>query len=147
MKEWTIDTWVFYRADEGDIDAAELLLSVARNHKIVLDYEGAIESEYSRFFKSAKSRFIAECYKLLANRGAKVFYSGKLPQRHERALLRLKFDRSDLPFVAVASKSKDKLLVSEDSDYTPIICDYLSRQLQVQVLKVAQAVNLAIHDP
>jgi len=30
----------------------------------------------------------------------------------------MKFDRSDLPFVAVAFQSKDKLLVSEDSDYT-----------------------------
>jgi predicted nucleic acid-binding protein len=39
----------------------------------------------------------------------------------------MKFDRSDLPFVAVAFQSKDKLLVSEDSDYTQKVCDYLQQ--------------------
>jgi predicted nucleic acid-binding protein len=55
----------------------------------------------------------------------------------------MKFDRSDLPFVAVAFQSKDKLLVSEDSDYTQKVCDYLQQQLQVKVLSLSQALKLA----
>jgi len=55
----------------------------------------------------------------------------------------MKFDRSDLPFVAVAFQSKDKLLVSEDSDYTQQVCDYLQQQLQVKVLALSQALKLA----
>jgi predicted nucleic acid-binding protein len=55
----------------------------------------------------------------------------------------MKFDRSDLPFVAVASKSKDKLLVSEDSDYTQKVCNYLQQQLQVKVLSLSQALGIA----
>lgn len=99
------------------------------------------------FFDMAKSPFITSCYRLLAGRGAKVFYSGKLPKRHEKALLKLKFDRADFPFVAVASRSKDKLLVSEDSDYTKAVQDYLQQHLQVQVLPVKEALDRARGDP
>jgi hypothetical protein len=48
-----------------------------------------------------------------------------------------------LPFVAVAFRSKDKLLVSEDSDYTQHVCGYLQQQLQVKVLSLSQALKLA----
>ena len=81
--------------------------------------------------------------KRLRDRKAIIFRSGKLPPIHQGALLRMKFDRSDLPFVAVAFQSKDKLLVSEDSDYTQQVCDYLQQQLQVKVLALSQALKLA----
>jgi hypothetical protein len=48
-----------------------------------------------------------------------------------------------LPFVAVAFRSKDKLLVSEDSDYTQHVCGYLQQQLRVKVLALSQALKLA----
>jgi len=87
--------------------------------------------------------------KRLRDRKATIFRSGKLPSVHERALLRMNFDRSDLPFVGVAHRSKDKLLVSEDSDYTQQVCDYLQQQLQVKVLSLPQALEIAenIQDP
>jgi predicted nucleic acid-binding protein len=81
--------------------------------------------------------------KRLRDRKAIIFRSGKLPPIHQGALLRMKFDRSDLPFVAVAFQSKDKLLVSEDSDYTQKVCDYLQQQLQVKVLSLSQALEIA----
>jgi hypothetical protein len=81
--------------------------------------------------------------KRLHDRKAIIFRSGKLPPIHQGALLRMKFDRSDLPFVAVAFRSKDKLLVSEDSDYTQHVCGYLQQQLQVKVLSLSQALKLA----
>ncbi len=147
MKEWTVDTWVLYEAGSFNYEALELLFLVGRMHKVAFDYEGHIAREYNRCLQRCRNPLLGKWLENLKRRKAMVFYSGKLIHRHEQALLRLKFDRSDFPFVAVASRSKDKLLVSEDSDYTDIVCDYLSRELQVQVLKVNQASNLATHDP
>ena len=143
MREWTIDTWVLYEADRGDFDALDFLLAVLRHHRVVFDHERHIEQEYQRCLKQTRNRYLEEWFKRLIARQARVFYSGRLPSRHERALLRMKFDRSDLPFVAVAFQSKDKLLVSEDSDYTQKVCDYLQQQLQVKVLSLSQALEIA----
>ncbi|MEJ7613598.1 MAG: hypothetical protein SQA66_08160 [Candidatus Fervidibacter sacchari] len=149
MREWTIDTWVLYKVDEGNFDALDFLLAVLRHHKVVFDHERHIEQEYQRCLKRTRNRYLEEWFKRLIARQARVFYSGRLPNRHERALLRMNFDRSDLPFVGVAHRSKDKLLVSEDSDYTQQVCDYLQQQLQVKVLSLPRALEIAenIQDP
>jgi predicted nucleic acid-binding protein len=143
VREWTIDTWVLYKVDEGDFDALDFLLAVLRHHRVVFDYERHIEQEYQRCLKRTRNRYLEEWFKRLIARQARVFYSGGLPSRHKQALLRMKFDRSDLPFVAVAFRSKDKLLVSEDSDYTQHVCGYLQQQLRVKVLSLSQALKLA----
>ncbi|MEZ8216915.1 hypothetical protein B0813_000452 [Candidatus Fervidibacteria bacterium JGI MDM2 SSWTFF-3-K9] len=149
VREWTIDTWVLYKVDEGNFDALDFLLAVLRHHKVVFDHERHIEQEYQRCLKRTRNRYLEEWFKRLITRQARVFYSGRLPNRHERALLRMNFDRSDLPFVGVAHRSKDKLLVSEDSDYTQQVCDYLQQQLQVKVLSLPRALEIAenIQDP
>jgi len=149
VREWTIDTWVLYKVDEGNFDALDFLLAVLRHHKVVFDHERHIEQEYQRCLKRTRNRYLEEWFKRLIARQARVFYSGRLPNRHERALLRMNFDRSDLPFVGVAHRSKDKLLVSEDSDYTQQVCDYLQQQLQVKVLSLPRALEIAenIQDP
>ncbi|MFA0784009.1 hypothetical protein [Fervidibacter sacchari] len=149
MREWTIDTWVLYKVDEGNFDALDFLLAVLRHHKVVFDHERHIEQEYQRCLKRTRNRYLEEWFKRLIARQARVFYSGRLPNRHERALLRMNFDCSDLPFVGVAHRSKDKLLVSEDSDYTQQVCDYLQQQLQVKVLSLPRALEIAenIQDP
>ena len=143
MREWTIDTWVLYKVDEGNFDALDFLLAVLRHHKVVFDHERHIEQEYQRCLKRTRNRYLEEWFKRLIARKARVFYSSKLPNRHEKALLGMNFDRSDLPFVGVAYRSKDKLLVSEDSDYTQKVCDYLQQQLQVKVSPLSQAIKLA----
>jgi len=143
VKEWTIDTWVLYRVDEQDFDALEFLLIVLRQHRVVFDHERKIEQEYQRCLRRTRNRYLEEWFKRLVSRKARVFYSSKLDRRHEQALLRLKFDESDFPFVAVASRSKDKLLVSEDSDYTQQVCNYLQSQLKVQVLSLAKALEVS----
>ena len=149
MREWTIDTWVLYKVDEGNFDALDFLLAVLRHHKVVFDHERHIEQEYQRCLKRTRNRYLEEWFKRLIARQARVFYSGRLPNRHERALLRMNFDCSDLPFVGVAHRSKDKLLISEDSDYTQQVCDYLQQQLQVKVLSLPRALEIAenIQDP
>ena len=69
---------------------------------------------------------------------------GRLPNRHRRHLTdRLKFDRDDLPFVAVASRGSSKLLATEDSDYDTQVRDYLSSALGVSVLNTAAALERA----
>jgi len=143
MREWTIDTWVLYKVGEGDFDALDFLLAVLRHHKVVFDHERHIEQEYQRCLKRTRNRHLEEWFKRLIARRKRVFYSCRLPNRYEQALIGMKFDRSDLPFVGVAYRSKDKLLVSEDSDYTQQVCDYLQQQLQVKVLSLSQALKVA----
>jgi predicted nucleic acid-binding protein len=134
---------VLYKVDEGDFDALDFLLAVLRHHRVVFDCERHIEQEYQRCLKRTRNRYLEEWFKRLIACQARVFYSGGLPDRHKQALLCMKFDRSNLPFVAVAFRSKDKLLVSEDSDYTQHVCGYLQQQLRVKVLSLSQALKLA----
>jgi len=144
VKEWTIDTWVLYKVNEGDLDAHTFLIFILKHrHRIVFDQEGHIANEYKRCFQQHNNKFLFKWFEALKRHNAIMFYSGKLSQEHKQALLRMKFDPSDLVFVAVASRSKDKLLVSEDSDYTPAVCNYLKQNLQVQVLKLTEATELA----
>jgi hypothetical protein len=142
VKEWTVDTWVLYQAEE-DWSALTLLVLIAEHHCILFDQEGHIAREYESCLQRTGSLVLRNWLKRLRDRKAIIFRSGKLPPIHQGALLRMKFDRSDLPFVAVASRSKDKLLVSEDSDYTQKVCDYLQQQLQVKVLSLSQALEIA----
>jgi hypothetical protein len=139
VKEWTIDTWVLYQVNKGDLDALTFLLVVLRHHKVVFDHERHIEREYKRCLKKTRNGYLERWFERLIARQATVFYSGKLPNRHETALLRMKFDRADLPFVGVSFHSKDKLLVSEDNDYTSEVRNYLKQNLQVTVLSLSLA--------
>lgn len=105
MRELTIDTWVLYRANEGDLSAWRLLFLVL-DHKVVFDHEGCIAAEYGHCLGRTNNSLLGKWLETLKRERKMVFYSGKLPRRHEQALLRLKFDRSDLPFVAVAFKKQ-----------------------------------------
>jgi len=138
---------VLYKVDEGDFDALDFLLAVLRHHRVVFDHERHIEQEYQRCLKQTRNRYLEEWFKRLIARQARVFYSGRLPSRHERVLLQMKFDRADFPFVAVAFRSKDKLLVSEDSDYTWSLCIYLETELRVHVLPIHKALNCVAGQP
>jgi len=67
--------------------------------------------------------------------------------RHEDGLVSiLRFDRADLVFVGVASNGPDRLIVSEDSDYSPEVRTYLETNLGVLVLSVREALDRAL-DP
>jgi hypothetical protein len=48
--------------------------------------------------------------------------------------------------VGVVSRTKDKFLVSEESDYNVAVKEYLNRQLGIRVLTVSEALELA-QDP
>jgi len=70
--------------------------------------------------------------------------SGRVSAVHTRELLdRLSFDRSDLVFVGVAAEGPDRIIVSEDSDYSSEVRSYLLSEMGVAVVSVEDAIALA----
>lgn len=144
--EWVIDTGTLIRAfsvsEDFDLDAMEFALSVLRRHRVALDFQGNIEGEYLRNLRG--SRQFWAWWSTLWENNKVVHRDGRLPNRYRRHLTdRLKFDRDDLPFVAVASRGDFKLLATEDSDYDAHVRDYLSSALGVAVLNTAAALERA----
>jgi len=81
----------------------------------------------------------------MLSRSNKIYWrTGKLSNKHESELIDgLGFDRSDLVFVALASEGPNKLLVAEESDYTPEVKSYLAKKLGVSVLTIEEALAIA----
>ena len=149
--EWVIDTWVLYQVDSQDsVKAATACRFLATiflrgQHKVAIDMntESKIQREYERCFSKVKNDFPRKWWKYIKDFKL-TFHSGKLAGRHVDYLTnRLGFDKGDLPFVGVASKTRSKLLVSEDSDYTPQMQEYLKNNLQVRVMSVDEADSCA----
>lgn len=147
--EWVLDTWVLrVAADVSDdlaLDALALLREILEHHSIALDAEGHIWREYQR--NIAPKSHVEKWWALMVSRGRTVRCSGKLDRRPEEHLLEsLKFHNDDLPFVGVACKTKSRLLVAEESDYTDQVAQYLKLELGVQVLGIRDALNI-VRDP
>jgi hypothetical protein len=145
VKDWTIDTWVLYQIDDPDNLHAENFLMQVLNKKnlVVLDREGNIEKQYRECIFSPKvSRpFLRKWFKNIQKKNLIYYFEGRLTNKHEQDLLNLKFDRSDIPFVAVCYQTTSKDLVTEDSDfYTVQVKTYLNKEMQIQVLTIQQAV-------
>jgi predicted nucleic acid-binding protein len=144
--EWVIDTNILYKASDFDLLAQHFLTTVATGtrveHKVAVDFEGNIQREYERCFNRTKAinQFPQKWWKRIKDSSKLTFHSGKLPKKHKDGLLqRLGFDNDDLPFVGVASKTKGKLLVAEESGYTPQVREYLKNDLRVQVMSIEEA--------
>ena len=145
-QEWIIDTTILVHAckptEESHLDAQEFVQVVRRLHTIALDSQGHMRGEYERNLGDNSSFRL--WWDAVWNAGKAVRRDGRLPNRHRRHLTdRLKFDRDDLPFVAVASRGSSKLLATEDSDYDSQVRDYLSSALGVSVLNTAAALERA----
>jgi len=148
-KVWTIDTWVLYKAAELDFDAITLLSNVRTRHFVAFDYEGHIRSEYESCKRRTSrqqreypgSTIIEKWLAELIRRKAIFNNSGLLQERHRQHLEQLKFDPSDMPFVAVCYRTPDKLLVAEESDYNETVTKYLRDQMGIQVLTISQALE------
>ncbi|RMG49111.1 MAG: hypothetical protein D6723_14325 [Acidobacteria bacterium] len=140
-KEWTIDTSVLYKAAETNPYAMRFLLNILieKKHSVAFDTEGHIQIEYRNCLNKTNDTHIRKWYTHVIAKKA-VFFSGQLPKKHKKKLLnQYKFDRSDLPFVAVCQQTGSKLLVSEDSDYTPQVKTYLGDELGIRVLTIEEA--------
>lgn len=142
--EWVIDAFVLYKACDHS-DASKLLLALSfllkalKNDIIAFDYQNHILNEYLPCIKADK--ILQKWYKQLKDRGKMSFYDGELNEKNRKDLIdKFSFDRSDHPYVAVASKTKDKTIVTEDSDYTPNVIAYLRNNLSVSVIEINRAV-------
>lgn len=145
MKQWVVDTWVIEKCNDFSDDEClyciKFLVTILDEDVLCLDVECDIEKEYYRYIKSGT--FLSRWwYRMVREKGQVYFFSNKLSSKHERYLVdRLGFDRSDIKFVGVASKTKDNLLVSGDSDYNEKICDYLCNELAITVMCPAKALS------
>ncbi len=146
---WTIDTCVLYRAADADVNAAYFLLAILqKGHAVTLDDEGFIEQQYRRCLRRVKRerrsefRLVDKWFVQAVGKLAQKF-SGKLPRRHQIKLEKLRFHRKDWPFVGVCAKTGSKSLVSEDSDYTEKVREYLEEQMEVHVLSVKDSLKIA----
>ena len=80
--------------------------------------------------------------RILRNTQVITRYSGNLDNRHKEALKKLKFHNDDWPFVAVCACTKDKNLISEESDYNDKVKEYLQKKMEVHVLSIKDSLNL-----
>lgn len=140
--DWTIDTGILYQAAAADMDATYLLLRILRQaHNVAFDHDGHIQREYRRCVESTSNPLLRKWVRACADKLA-VFYTGKLNSRQKQALNDLSFDRDDWPFVGVSSRTESGNLVSEDSDYTSKVTEYLSAQLGICVRDIATALAI-----
>ena len=148
-RDWTIDTWVLYRAGGYDMPALELLHRILRkNNYLLLDHEENIEKEYRKcfnFYRNVSPQACKALEKWFADIISKAvkYFSGILEDRHERALTKRRFDRDDWAFVAVCARGNDKILVSEESDYSPEVCEYLKTNMGVSVIAIIAALEVS----
>jgi len=146
--EWVIDTNVLVDADNVGNDALDFMVQVKHRHQLVLDYEGEIRNEYQKQImarKIAPNGFVIKWLKYMNGRSDKiVFYSKTVRKQYAQKYLinKLNFDSNDLKFVGVASRSKDKCLVTEDcSDYDADVKDYLLSKLDITVFDTSGALT------
>lgn len=149
--QWVLDTWVLATASDPHnskaLDALSLLNEILHKHSVVLDIEGEILNEYKRHLYVSHQTHVKQWWTQMQLKGKYSFVTSKLNQRPKHHLLnKLSFHSDDIKFVGVASNSKDKLLVSEDSHYTPEVRQYVYKSLRVHVMDLSEA-NDRARDP
>ncbi len=143
MAELVLDTWALKISQDCNhakaLQTLSLLEEIKQGHQITLDHGRSVLAQY--FNNTPANSHAGQWLKLILSRSNKIFWrTGRLSNRHEVELVEgLGFDTSDLIFVALASEGPDKLLVAEESDYTPEIKEYLADNLGVSVLTIEEA--------
>jgi hypothetical protein len=147
VAEWVLDTWALKIAQDCNhaksLQVLTLLEQIKQEHRITIDHGRRVLTEY--FNNTPGNTHAGQWLKLMLSRSNKLFFrTGRLSNHHESELIDgLKFDRSDLVFVALASEGPDKLLVAEESDYTPEVKQYLASELGISVLTIEEALETA----
>lgn len=145
MKEWVVDTWVLATCNDTDcdgcLDCLDFLANLLRKGKLCLDTEEDIDKEYDPYIKP-RTYLFWWWNRMTGQVGHLCRKSNTLAGRHERKLVNtLHFDSDDIKFVGVASKSRDKIIVSGDSDYNETVCSYLQGMLGIEVMNPSSALN------
>jgi hypothetical protein len=147
VAEWVLDTWVLQIAQDCNhaksLQTLSLLEEIKKKHVIAVDHGRRVQTEY--FNNTLGRTHAGQWLSLMHSRSGKIYFrSGKLSNRHETELIEgMRFDRSDLVFVALASEGPDKFLVAEESDYSPEIKKHLAQELGVSVLTIEEAEEMA----
>ena len=146
MKQWVVDTWVLERCNDFSsndcLDCISFLCIILDYGTVCLDTEREIEAEYYRYIRSGT--FLSRWWhRIVREKGQIYYFSNKLSNKHKVHLVNnLNFDQSDVKFVGVASKTRNRLLTSGDSDYNKDICNYLFNELTIRVICPKEAVHL-----
>jgi hypothetical protein len=158
-RTWVLDAWVLgvladgLKADASLPETSRVGAGVAflhqmesAGHRVAVDSEGKIEREYRD--RMAGCRWLQHWWARMQRVAGRVHRRpSNLERRHSEHLLHdLEFHYDDLPYVAVASQVSNTLLVSEDSDYTEAVKDYLKRELGLAVLTLNDALE-QVRDP
>jgi len=141
-REWVVDTCVLRISqdphDPRSLDALALLHLIKASDRLAVDHGRAIVKQYMKHVppKSHAGQWLKS---MLSRADKVIFYPACLCARHRSALSALHFDPDDLVFVATASESVDKKLVSEDSDYSQTVMQYLEQNLGIHVLSIKES--------
>ena len=129
--DWVIDTDVLVQADrfENDhehwVNVSQLLANIRElQHSLVVDFDHKILGEY--YSNLARSGWVVKWLGYLTARGQVRQVSGDLPNSIYRGLRSLKFDVDDDVFIGVTTRTTDKHLLAEESDYSPEVTSFLS---------------------
>jgi len=125
------------------LETLALLHEIKSHHKIALDHGRSILREYFRNLDG--NSHAGQWVKITIARADKTMWrAGKVPQRHSQVLLmELKFDPSDIVFVGVAYETPDRVIVTEDSDYSTPVRNYLLSEMGINVLSIGEALRKA----
>src|SRR5260370_19949340 len=128
------------------METLALLHEIKLHHKIALDHGRSILQEYFRNLNGGSHA--GQWVRITLARADKTMWrTGKVPHRHKQVLLtELAFDPSDIVFVGVAYQSSDRIIVTEDSDYSTAVKTYLSDEMGISVLSINEALEKA-QDP
>jgi hypothetical protein len=125
------------------LETLALLHEIRSHHKIALDHGRTILREYFRNLDG--NSHAGQWVRITVARADKTMWrAGKVPRRHSQVLLtELKFDPSDIVFVGVAYETVDRIIVTEDSDYSSEVRKYLSKEMGINVVSVSEALEKA----
>ncbi len=142
-KYLVIDTWVLEKAStprnnptETQIEiqskAVELLARiVSQCHRVVLDYDGEILSEYSRHIRG----FVGEWLQMVMK------YPQKMQYRPRGHVPLSNFDPADVKFLEVAVNTPHRIVVSGESDFLTKKEDPQVLSQEIRILDLGEALE------
>lgn len=137
--------------DLDDISCLKVIKSIKRMHYIALDDTEVIIEEYKRnkvFTFDTSELVLSPFWKHMISKGKLVVKTPYLQRKHRNYLLQNGFDDTDLIFIEVANMTKDRVIITNDSDFGiadgqpakhPQILGYLTNDVKIQIVSSERA--------
>ncbi|MBU7047783.1 MAG: PIN domain-containing protein [Theionarchaea archaeon] len=133
MTGYVIDTCILVEANKDmkrAFQTMRLLMAVLERHRMCLDTGREILKEYEK--NGIYEGFSGIWFKNM-QREAKIDYvKKKIEKRQKKELIKLKFDKNDIKFVATANTCGNRI-ISDDSDYNDKVIQYLKERMGITV--------------